>query len=197
MTTQMPRSDPSVTDLLLDWRAGEEGALELLMPRLYRELRRIAQAQIKDEQPGQTLSATDLVHEAYLRLVDADVSWNDRAHFLAVAARVMRRILVDRSRAKARVKRGGSARRVPLDEVHVARLEPATDLLALDRALRDLAELDDRKSQAVELVYFGGLTYDEVATVLEISRATVHRDLRLAKAWLHDRLESSAGSVGA
>ena len=188
------QTGPSVTDLLLDWRAGQQGALELLIPRIYRELRNIAQAQVKGEQQGQTLSATDLVHEAFLRLVDIDVPWNDRAHFLAVAARVMRRILVDRSRAKARIKRGGAARRVPLEDIHLANLEPSTDLLALDRALNELAEFDDRKAQAVELVYFGGLTYDEVAVVLDVSRATAHRHLRLAKAWLHDRMEMAGAS---
>ncbi|MEM9593377.1 MAG: sigma-70 family RNA polymerase sigma factor [Acidobacteriota bacterium] len=177
-----------MTDLLLDWRAGQEASLEPLMAKVYEELRRIARRHLKGERPEQSLSATDLVHEAFLRLVDVDVSWNDRAHFLAVGARIMRRILVDRSRAKARQKRGGAAWKIPLDEIHTVSLEPAAELLELDEALSNLNQLDARKARVVELVYFGGLTYDEVAVVLEISRATAHRDLRLAKAWLHDQM---------
>ncbi|MDA8018325.1 MAG: sigma-70 family RNA polymerase sigma factor [Thermoanaerobaculia bacterium] len=182
--------DPSltVTDLLLSWRGGDPAALELLIPKVYDELRRIARGKLVGERQGQTLSATDLVHEAFLRLVDVDVSWTDRVHFLAVGARVMRRILVDRCRAKARQKRGGRARHVSLDEVQPASLDPSAELLELDHGLQELAEFDDRKARAVELVYFGGLTYDELAEALGVSRATAHRDLRLGKAWLHARL---------
>ncbi len=181
-----------MTELLVEWRAGDRDALELLVPRVYEELRRIARFHLRGERPGQTLSATDLVHESFVRLVDVDVSWNDRAHFLAVGARVMRRILVDRSRAKGRLKRLGAAIRVPLEDVQPATPEPSVELLELEQALCELAEIDARKAHVVELVFFGGLTYDEVAAALDISRATAHRDLRLAKAWLHDRIESSA-----
>lgn len=191
MNRSKERSELSATELLLEWRAGEQGALELLIPKVYDELRRIALGNLEGERPEQTLSATDLVHEAFLRLVAVDVSWQDRAHFLAVAARVMRRILVDRSRSKARQKRGGGARRVPLDQAQPPSLEPSSELLDLDRALSDLARLDARKAKVVELVYFGGLTYEEVALVVGVSRATTHRDLRLAEAWLYDRLEAA------
>ena len=192
---QKQGSEQSVTDLLLDWRGGDEGALERLMPRVYEELRRIAGSHLKGEAPEQTLSATDLVHEAFLRLVDVDVSWNDRVHVLAVGARVMRRILVDRSRSKARLKHGGAINRVALDEVQATSLDPSTELLELEHALCELADLDSRKASVVELVYFGGLTYDEVAAALDISRATAHRDLRLARAWLHDRMETAGPSA--
>lgn len=189
MTANEP-SDRTVTELLLQWRAGQPEALELLIPKVYEELRAIARQALGGERPEQTLGATDLVHEAFLRLVSADVSWNDRAHFLAVSARVMRRILVDRARAKARTKRGGALRRVPLDEEHAIALDASDELLDLDDALRALAAVDERKARVVEMVCFGGLTYDEVAAVLDISRPTAHRDLRLAKAWLHDRMRS-------
>ncbi len=182
--------DRSVTELLIDWRGGDEQALEVLAPRIYEELRRIAHCHLRGENPGQTLSATDLLHEAFIRLVDVDVAWNDREHFFAVGARAMRRILVDRSRSKARLKRGGASHQVSLDEARLAGIETSTELLELDRALNELAKLDPRKASVVELVYFGGLTYDEVATTLDISRATAHRQLRLAKAWLHDHIET-------
>ncbi len=194
MGTQSPRLERSATELLVDWRAGDERALELLMPKVYEELRRLAKRHLRGERPEQTLSATDLVHEAFLRLVEVDIPWNDRAHFLAVGARVMRRILVDRSRSKARIKHGGEVQRVPFDEDQLTSLEPSPALLELDQALCDLAEIDPRKANVVELIYFGGLTYDEVATALDISRATAHRDLRLAKAWLHDRIETAGTS---
>ena len=179
----------SVTALLLQWRGGDEEALEQLMPRVYHELRRLAGSQLKGERPGQTLSVTDLVHEAFLKLVDVDVPWQDRAHFLAVGARMMRRILVDRSRARSRVKRGGGAERITLDEARLAGGEISIELLALDQAIDDLSGLDERKTRAVELFYFGGLTYEELAEALQVSRATAHRDLQLARAWLLDRLE--------
>lgn len=181
--------DPSVTALLLQWRNGDEEALEQLMPRVYHELRRLAGSQLKGERLGQTLSVTDLVHEAFLKLVDVDVPWQDRAHFLAVGARMMRRILVDRSRARSRVKRGAGAERITLDETHLAGAQISIELLALDQAIDELSALDERKARAVELFYFGGLTYEELAEALQVSRATAHRDLRLARAWLLDRLE--------
>ncbi|MCB1055969.1 MAG: sigma-70 family RNA polymerase sigma factor [Acidobacteria bacterium] len=191
--TAPPQPEPSVTELLVAWRAGDPDALDRLTPRIYRELRRLAQHHVGYERRGQTLAATDLVHEAFLRLVDVEVPWQDRAHFLAVAARLMRRILINRSRDKARLKRGGGNARVSLEELGGAGPEPATpppalEILELDRALTELAELDPDKARVVELVYFGGLTYEEVAETLGVSRATAHRHLRLAKAWLHDRL---------
>lgn len=187
--------DRTVTDLLLTWRAGDQNALDLLIPKVYEELRKVARQQLAGERPGQTLGATDLVHEAFLRLVDVEVSWNDRVHFLAVGARVMRRILVDRCRAKRRKKRGGDAQRIPFSEAQPVSADPSAELLALDDALRELSGFDERKARAVELVYFGGLTYDELAEALGISRATAHRDLRLGKAWLHDRLGPAGPSV--
>lgn len=188
------RPEQSVTELLIEWRQGDEQALELLMPKVYAELGKIARGHLQGERAGQTLSATDLVHEAFLRLVDADIGWNDRAHFLAVCSRAMRRILVDRSRAKSRVKRGAGAERMSLQQVELTGVDSGTELLELDSALCQLEALDPRKAKVVELVYFGGLSYDEVAAVLEISRATAHRDLRLARAWLHDQMASVSGS---
>lgn len=187
------RSESSVTELLFAWRSGDPAALDQLTPLVYQELRRLAQYHVSREHRGQTLAATDLVHEAFVRLVDVEVPWQDRAHFLAVAARMMRRILVNRSRDKARLKRGGGETRLSLEDLGGPNPEPAapalsSDLLELDLALSELAELDALKTKVVELVYFGGLTYEEVAEALGLSRATAHRHLRLAKAWLHDRL---------
>lgn len=183
-------SDLSVTDLLMRWRGGDDAALEQLMPRVYHELRRLAGSHLRGERPGQTLSATDLVHEAFLGLVEVDISWQNRAHFLAVGARMMRRILVNRSRAKARLKRGAGATRITFSESKVAAGQSSVDLLELDAALEQLSELDERKARSVELFYFGGLTYEEVAVAMDVSRATAHRDLRFARAWLSDCLES-------
>jgi RNA polymerase sigma factor (TIGR02999 family) len=182
----------SVTQLLRAWRAGEPAALDELMPLVYDELRRLARRHLRAEAPGNTLSPTALVHEAFLRLVDADVPWQDRVHFLAVGARIMRRVLVDRGRARRAQKRGAGVAPVEETVADPASGEPAVELLALDLALDELARIDERKAQAVELIYFGGLSYDEVAEALGISRATAHRDLRLAKAWLYDRIAGGA-----
>ncbi len=192
MASRRP-SEPSVTELLVAWRSGDSAALDQLTPLVYQELRRLAQHHVNREHRDQTLAATELVHEAFVRLVDVEVPWQDRAHFLAVAARLMRRILINRSRDKARLKRGGGEARLSLEDLGGATPEPATpafssDLLELDLALRELAQFDALKAKVVELVYFGGLTYVEVAEALGLSRATAHRHLRLAKAWLHDRL---------
>jgi RNA polymerase sigma factor (TIGR02999 family) len=181
-------AEPSVTQLLLDWRAGDQDAFSKLLPRVYAELRRLAQAQVRRERPGFSLAATDLVHEAFLRLVDVDVPWQDRAHFMALCARLMRRILLNRSRDKARIKRGDGQPIQSLDGIDVAQAETPLDFQALDLALRELATVDPRKARAIELVYFAGMTYEEVADALGVSRATAHRDLTLARAWLHDRL---------
>jgi RNA polymerase sigma factor (TIGR02999 family) len=174
-----------VTGLLLAWTEGDEAALAALVPRVYAELHRLAHHCLKAERPGQTLQTTALVNEAYLRLVNARlVRWESRAHFLAVAAQAMRRILVDAARARLTKKRGGRVQRVPLDEALVFAPERGPDLLALDGALTRLAEVDPRKSQVVELRYFGGMTEGEAAAVLRVSPETVQRDWRVAKVWL-------------
>jgi len=177
-----------VTRLLQQWRGGNREALDQLMPVVYEELRRLAARCLHSERPGHTLRATALVHEAYLRLMDADIGWQDRAHFYAVASRVLRRILVEYARTRGRQKRGGGEEMVPLDEAVVVGPEAASTVLDLDEALQRLAALDPRKSEIVQLLFFGGMTYDETAAALEISPATVHRELTLAKAWLHREL---------
>ena len=180
----------NVTQLLLEWRAGNQQALDSLMPVVYDELRRLAQHYMRSESPEHTLQATALVNEAYLRLVDMKVSWQDRAHFFAVAARLMRRMLVDHARAQHRAKREGGPK-VSLDDALEVSCKPASDLLVLDEALTRLATLDQRKSEVIELHFFAGLSNEEVAEALGISRATVQRDLRMAKAWLKRELKNS------
>ncbi len=177
-----------VTRLLQQWRGGNQEALDQLMPVVYDELRRLAKRCLYSERPGHTLRATALVHEAYLRLMDADVGWQDRAHFYAVAARVLRRILVEYARSHTRQKRGGGEEMVPLDEAMVVGPQAASTVLDLDEALQRLNVLDPRKSEIIQLLFFGGLTYEETAAALDISPATVHRELKLAKAWLHREL---------
>jgi len=179
-------SDPqTVTQLLQAWRHGDDDAPQRLMPLIYDELKRLAERAMRRERPDHTLQPTALVHEAFLRLVDAEVDWQDRIHFMATAATVMRRVLVDHARAKARLKRGGDVKKVTLDEGLTIGSEPSEVVLALDQAMTRLAEIDERKSRVVELHYFGGLTYDETAAALDISAATVDRDLRMARAWLY------------
>jgi len=182
-------SHTNVTQMLLEWRGGNEDALERLMPMVYDELRRLAGHYMKSERKGHTLQATALVNEAYIRLVDMKVSWQDRAHFFAVAARLMRRMLVDHARAHHRAKREGDAVKVTLGEALEVSSGPASNVLAVDEALTRLAEFDPRKSEILELRYFGGLNNEEVAEALNISRATVQRDLRLAKTWLMRELK--------
>lgn len=177
-----------VTRLLRAWRQGDKEAGDELIRVLYQELHRIAEARMRGEGPGHTLQATALIHEAYLRLADAGISWSDRSHFLAVAARTMRRILTDHARARHRQKRSGALDRVTLSGVAAEDADDPLDLLALDAAIDDLAEQDTRKASTVELHYYGGLTYDEIAEALETSPATVHRDLRMGRAWLRSRL---------
>lgn len=181
----MSASPQNVTVLLQQWRGGDSQALDQLMPVVYDELRRLAARCLYAERPGHTLRATALVHEAYMRLVGAEIGWQDRAHFYAVAARVLRRILVEYARSHNRQKRGGGEELVPLDEAVVVGPEATSTVLHLDEALQRLATLDRRKSEVVQLLFFGGLTYDETAAALDISPATVHRELKLAKAWLH------------
>ncbi len=180
-----------MTILLRRWRGGDEGALDALMPLVYNELRRLAARCMNSERPGHTLRATELVHEAYMRLVSADIGWQNRAHFYAVAARVLRRILVEYARSHNRQKRGGGEEHIPLHEAIMVGPEAAAIVLGLDDALERLAALDLRKSEVVQLLFFGGLTYDETAVALDISPATVHRELKLAKAWLHRELAQS------
>lgn len=172
-------------------RSGDAAALEELLPMVYDQLRRIAAKYLREERPGHTLAPTALVHEAYLRLAGAELELQDRAHLLALASGAMRRILMDHARSRNRQKRGGGAPIVSIDEVREIAAGDMGHLLALDDALEELTKFDPRKARIVELVYFGGLTYDEVAGVLGVSAITVHRDLRLAKAWLERELANS------
>lgn len=173
-----------ITRLLQDWRGGSQPALDLLLSRVYEELRVVAAAQLASERPDHTLQATALVHEAYVRLVDAKIPWQDRAHFFAVASGTMRRILVDHARARRAQKRGGDRVGVTLHDDILAEGSPADEFLALDEALDRLASLDARKGRTVELRYFGGLNAAEIGEVLGVAVATVQRDLRMARAWL-------------
>jgi RNA polymerase sigma factor (TIGR02999 family) len=174
-----------VTKLLLAWSEGDSSALEQLTPVVYRELHRLARHYIGQERPGHTLQTTALVHEAYLRLVDVNrMHWSNRAHFFAVSAQVMRRILVEFARRRHRDKRGGDAPRLSLDEAVMVSVERGPDLLALDEALRTMATMDPRMSQVVELRFFGGLSVEETSEVLKISPETVMRDWKSAKVWL-------------
>ena len=174
-----------VTSLLLAWSEGDDEALAQLVPRVYAELHRLAHHQMRAERPGRTLQTTALVNEAYLRLVDTRrVRWESRAHFLAVAAQAMRRVLVDAARARRARKRGGAESPVVLDEALLAAPERSASLVALDDALTALASVDPRKSQVVELRYLAGLSVAETAAVLGVSAETVQRDWRVAKAWL-------------
>jgi RNA polymerase sigma factor (TIGR02999 family) len=188
-----------ITVLLKAWGRGDQGALERLTPLVHDELRRLARRYMRQERGGQTLQGTALVNEAYLRLVDVSgVDWQDRAHFFAVSARIMRRILIDAARARAAQKRGGLGERaahsgpVDFDRVVDADSERASELCALDDALQALAQMDPRRAQVIELRFFGGLTVDETAEVLNISPQSVMRDWRLARAWLTRELRGEA-----
>ena len=188
----IPNDPGSVTGLLLAWRGGDEAALEQLVPLVHQELHRIARGCMRGERAGHSLQATALVNEAFVRLVEGKaVAWQDRAHFLAVSARVMRRILVDFARAKNYQKRGGGAQAVTLDEALVV-AEPGRDLVAIDEALDTLAKMDERKAKVVEMRFFGGLTVEETAVALGVSPDTVMRDWRLAKAWLMRELKGGS-----
>jgi RNA polymerase sigma-70 factor (ECF subfamily) len=174
-----------VTQLLGDWSRGDHTALDKLVPLVYDELRRLAHHYMARESPDHTLQTTALVNDAYLRLFDQNrTNWQNRAQFFGIAAQLMRRILVDHARSHAYAKRGGGTIQVPLDESVVLSPERAADVLALDEALNQLAKIDSRKCQIVELRYFGGFTVEETAALLEISGVTVMRDWSLAKAWL-------------
>jgi RNA polymerase sigma factor (TIGR02999 family) len=174
-----------ITALLKAWSGGDERARDDLFAAVYGQLRRMARRHMRRESPGNTLQTTALVNEAYLRLVDAtSVSWRDRAHFFALSAQMMRRILVDAARARTAAKRGGAARPVYLDEIPDVSTERASELLALDEALNNLSQMDPRKVKVIELRFFGGLTVEETAEVLAISPQSVMRDWRLAKVWV-------------
>jgi len=178
------------TQLLRAWANGDQGALEQLTPRVYSELRRIAGHFMKDERPGRTIQTTALVHEAYLKLIDVtNVDWQHRAHFFAVSAQIMRRILLDRARRRVAAKRGGVAPRVNLDEVPDIGSGRARELIALDDALNNLAKVDPRKARVIELRFFAGLSVEETAEVLKVSSDTVKRDWKLARAWLLAELD--------
>ena len=199
MTTRSLRtSDPSahrVTELLLSWRAGDEGALAQLVPLVFDELRRLARRHMRTERNGHVLQTTALVNEAYVRLIDLSrVRWQDRAHFFAMASRLMRRILVDFARAGAAKKRGGEHHIVSLEGHAAIGNSPDADLVALDDALNALAKIDERKSQVVEMRFFGGLSVEETAESLGVSPETVMRDWRMAKLWLLRELSARGGA---
>ena len=182
-----------ITRLLVDWRGGDQTALEQLIPLVHDELRRLARRHMAHERVGHTLQATALVNEAFVRLIDVrQVKWQDRAHFFAMSSRLMRRILVDFARSKGYQKRGGGAQKVSFDEGLIVTREPGQDLVALDDALDALAAFDARKAQVVEMRFFGGLSVEETAEALNVSVDTVMRDWKLAKAWLLRELKQSS-----
>jgi RNA polymerase sigma factor (TIGR02999 family) len=186
-------SQQRVTDLLTRWSHGDDAALAELTPLVYDELRRIAHHHMGGQRPDHTLQTTALVNEAYLRLADqSNPRWQNRAHFFAVAARAMRQIVVDYARSQQSQKRGGGALKVELDEAALVSPEQSKEIVDLNEALERLATLDSRKAQVVELKYFGGLNYDEMAEVLKISRVTVRRDWEFAKVWLYTELRAPA-----
>ena len=185
-----PKSD--VTRLLIDWRDGDGDAFDKLLPLVYEELRGLARRALRGEAAGHTLRTTALVHEAYVRLVGTEVEWEGSGHFMRVAARAMRRVLVDHARARKSQKRGGGAPAIALDMLSGVLPDASRpdDVIELDEALERLIALEERKGRAIELHYFGGLSYEEVAEALEVSPATVHRDMRMAKAWLFKELRN-------
>ena len=190
-----PVSTHEVTRLLQAWRAGDDGALEQLMPIVYDELHRLARRYMAAEQSGHTLQTTALVHEVYLRLVDAkNVDWQNRAHFYAICARLMRRILVDFARSRNYQKREGNFAHIQLEEAATVSAVVGSELLAVDEALKQLAAVDTRKSEVVEMRFFGGLTVEEIAAALQVSSETVMRDWKLAKAWLLRELSHEESS---
>jgi len=186
-------SSETVTGLLMQWRAGDRSALDKLFPLVYDELRRQARGYLRRQRAGQTLQTSALINETYLRLIDhKHMRWENRAHFFAVAAQAMRRILIDHARARNATKRGGEAVRVSLEEATTLAAERSAELIALDEALNELARFDERKSRVVELRYFGGLSVEETAHVLEVSTVTVMREWHAAKLWL---LRALSGEV--
>ena len=185
----MTTASPEVTQLLVEWGNGDQAALDKLLPLVNAELRQLAKRYMRRESPGHTLQTSALVNEAYLRLVDQkNVQWQNRAHFLGIAAQLMRRILIDHARKAQYAKRGGGALRVSLDETAAVTEAKAAELLAVDEALEKLTAMDARKGRLVELRFFGGMTEEETAEVLGVSVPTVQREWRAAKAWLHRML---------
>jgi RNA polymerase sigma-70 factor (ECF subfamily) len=193
MKNHPPRQEHEITQLLAQWRDGNQAALDELYPLVYDELHRLARRYMSRERKGHTLQTTALINEAYVRLVDQrNVQWANRSHFFAISAQIMRRILIDHARRQAYAKRGGGARQVSLEETATVVHGDLSEFLRLDEALKSLAELDPRRSQVVELKYFGGLNNDEIAGVLKISKNTVIRDWNMARAWLYRQLTGSA-----
>jgi len=195
-----PGESAEITRLLKAWGRGDSAALDRLTPLVYEQLHRMARRYMRSERPGHTLQATALLNEAFLRLVDTrDLDWNDRSHFFAVCARVMRRILVDAARSRAAIKRGGQADRaehstaINLDQLPDPASETSAQVCALDEALNRLAQIDPRRAHVIELRFFGGLTVEETARALEISPQTVMREWKLARAWLARELSQSSG----
>lgn len=185
-------SPHEITQLLAEWSNGNQAALDKLYPLVYEELRRLAHRFMRRERKGHTLQTTALINEAYLRLVDQKhVHWANRSHFFGISAQIMRRILVDHARGYLREKRGGGAQRVSLDETALVTKERARELIMLNEALDNLAKQDPRRSQVVELRYFGGLNNDEIGEVLKISANTVTRDWNMARAWLYQQLSGA------
>jgi RNA polymerase sigma-70 factor (ECF subfamily) len=185
----------NTTKLILAWRHGDADAIDGLLPIVYDQLAGLASRALRGERGNHTLQSRALVHEAYLRLIQGDLAFNDRAHFLALAARTMRRVLVDHARARRRNKRGGEQVQVPLEHIEPeVQAPPIVDVIALNDAIERLHEFDPRKSQIVELHFFGGLSYDETAAAVGVSPATVDRELRLAKAWMRVHLAGGTQS---
>jgi RNA polymerase sigma factor (TIGR02999 family) len=184
-----------VTELLVRWRRGDQSALDALVPLVYSELRRIANHYLQAERPDHTLQSTALVHEAYVRMAEQDLpQWQNRAHFFAVASQLMRQILVDHARSHCASKRGGNVYKMALDDAEQQPLAVDVDIVALDDALKSLAEMDSQQSRVVELKFFGGLSIEDTAEVLGISASTVKRDWITARAWLYRELDRSAAT---
>lgn len=185
----MASTAQTLTQLLLASSHGDQKALDAVMPVVYDELRRLARSYMRRERPGHTLQTTVLVHEAYLRLLGQDASWANRAHFFGIAAKMMRRILLDHAKSRGRAKRGGNPLRVTLDEPALFSKSPDMDLVAVDEALRRLEEIDPQRAQIVELRFFGGLSAEEISKVMDLSTATINRQWAGARAWLYHELK--------
>ena len=184
----------NITQLLAEWRDGDQSALDELYPLVYDELHRLARLYMSRERKGHTLQTTALINEAYVRLVGQKVNWANRSHFFAISAQIMRRILIDHARRHAYAKRGGGAQQVSLEEAATVTPDQSGELIRLDEALKSLAEMDPRRSQVVELRYFGGLNNEEIAGVLNVSENTVTRDWNMARAWLYQQLTGSGAN---
>ena len=191
----MESGDPDITNLLVSWRKGDRNAGDLLLAVVYEQLRLLASRKLRSESADPAFQTSDLVNEVCIKLAGADVEWQNRVHFYAIAARAMRRILVDEARARKSAKRGSRSQNVPVQELETAAsISPdiAPHLLAVDLALDELAKHDGRKSQLIEMLYFGGLTHEEAGAAMNISQSTLHRELKLAKAWLYSRMTPDA-----